>query len=331
MTTVSAPTSTRRSPSRRCGWERPPRSATSPVPPRAVTRGAWVSATLPVWQELAEPVATSIADALTAALGQQAPDDMQDMIAGAGRLMRTVGGSLFATQLGQSSVACRPRSSAAETSASPSCPTARPRSCRRTSPTSVATSRSPRIIGPLPRDPRTRSRAPVPSRPVAAPARHLAGARLRPRHPRRHRRPRRPRLALRPDAARRTARRPRERCPAARALRRADRGPHAPREPARHDRGLGRRRHRGRHLACPRPDASPRPCAAAARWAPPRAGARRPRRPRAARPRRMREAAAMWRAVTDAVGVDGRDGCGTTPTSCRRRRTSTTPRHSSRA
>ncbi|MFF7683492.1 zinc-dependent metalloprotease [Microbacterium sp. NPDC007973] len=71
-----------------------------PRPPRAVTRGAWVSATLPVWQELAEPVATSIADALTAALGQQAPDDMQDMIAGAGRLMRTVGGSLFATQLG---------------------------------------------------------------------------------------------------------------------------------------------------------------------------------------------------------------------------------------
>lgn len=71
-----------------------------PRPPRAVTRGAWVSATLPVWQELAEPVATSIADALTAALGQQAPEDMQEMIAGAGRLMRTVGGSLFATQLG---------------------------------------------------------------------------------------------------------------------------------------------------------------------------------------------------------------------------------------
>ncbi|RWR20389.1 hypothetical protein D8Y23_06095 [Microbacterium enclense] len=72
-----------------------------PRPPKAVTRGAWVSATLPVWQELAEPVATSIADALTEALGQQAPDDMQDLIAGAGRLMRTVGGSLFATQLGQ--------------------------------------------------------------------------------------------------------------------------------------------------------------------------------------------------------------------------------------
>ncbi|KAA9086698.1 zinc-dependent metalloprotease [Microbacterium radiodurans] len=68
--------------------------------PRALTRGAWVEATLPVWQEMAEPVATSIADALTAALESQAPEEMQGMIAGAGRLMRTVGGSLFAAQLG---------------------------------------------------------------------------------------------------------------------------------------------------------------------------------------------------------------------------------------
>ena len=72
-----------------------------PQPPQALTRGGWVEATLPVWQELAEPVATSIADALTAALSDQAPDDMQSLVQGAGRLMRSVGGSLFATQLGQ--------------------------------------------------------------------------------------------------------------------------------------------------------------------------------------------------------------------------------------
>ncbi|GAA2969820.1 putative hydrolase [Microbacterium terrae] len=71
------------------------------APPSAITRGAWVEATLPVWQELAEPVATSIADALTATLSEQAPEDMQGLVQGAGRLMRTVGGSLFATQLGQ--------------------------------------------------------------------------------------------------------------------------------------------------------------------------------------------------------------------------------------
>jgi putative hydrolase len=71
------------------------------TPPRALTRGGWVEATLPVWQELAEPVATSISDALTSALTEQAPEDMQSLVQGAGRLMRTVGGSLFATQLGQ--------------------------------------------------------------------------------------------------------------------------------------------------------------------------------------------------------------------------------------
>lgn len=71
-----------------------------PAPPRALTRGAWVEATLPVWQELAEPVAGSIADALTEALESQAPEEMRSMIAGAGRIMRTVGGSLFAAQLG---------------------------------------------------------------------------------------------------------------------------------------------------------------------------------------------------------------------------------------
>ncbi len=60
-----------------------------------------MEATLPVWQELAEPVATSIADALTAALREQAPEEMQSLVQGAGRLMRTVGGSLFASQLGQ--------------------------------------------------------------------------------------------------------------------------------------------------------------------------------------------------------------------------------------
>lgn len=70
------------------------------APPRTLTRGAWVEATLPVWQELAEPVATSISDALTAALQEQAPEEMQALVQGAGRLMRTVGGSLFASQLG---------------------------------------------------------------------------------------------------------------------------------------------------------------------------------------------------------------------------------------
>lgn len=71
-----------------------------PQPPRAITRGEWVEATLPVWQELAEPVADSIAGALTAAIDDHTPEDMKSMIAGAGQFMRRIGGSLFAAQLG---------------------------------------------------------------------------------------------------------------------------------------------------------------------------------------------------------------------------------------
>ncbi|MGO3555674.1 MAG: zinc-dependent metalloprotease [Microbacterium gubbeenense] len=70
-------------------------------PLQVLTRGNWVEQTLPVWQELAEPVATSVADALTSALDQQAPDEMQGMIQGASRMLRQVGGTLFANQLGQ--------------------------------------------------------------------------------------------------------------------------------------------------------------------------------------------------------------------------------------
>jgi len=69
-------------------------------PPRALTRGEWVEQTMPVWRELAEPVATSIADALTTVVREQAPEELQDAVAGAGRLMRGITGSLFAAQLG---------------------------------------------------------------------------------------------------------------------------------------------------------------------------------------------------------------------------------------
>jgi putative hydrolase len=69
--------------------------------PTLITRAEWVEASLPVWSEVAEPVATSIADALTATLQEQLPEEMQGMVQGAGRMMRSIGGSLFATQLGQ--------------------------------------------------------------------------------------------------------------------------------------------------------------------------------------------------------------------------------------
>ncbi|MFT4229130.1 MAG: zinc-dependent metalloprotease [Microbacterium sp.] len=68
--------------------------------PRAMTRGQWVEATLPVWQELAEPVATSFADAFARTMREQVPEEMQGIVESASRLIRGVGGPLFATQLG---------------------------------------------------------------------------------------------------------------------------------------------------------------------------------------------------------------------------------------
>jgi putative hydrolase len=69
--------------------------------PRLVTRAEWARLTMPVWSQLAEPVATSIADSLTGVLSEQAPEEMRSMLAGASQVMRSVGGTLFAMQLGQ--------------------------------------------------------------------------------------------------------------------------------------------------------------------------------------------------------------------------------------
>ncbi|WP_280679956.1 zinc-dependent metalloprotease [Cryobacterium sp. CG_9.6] len=71
------------------------------VEPRLMTRREWVTATMPLWTQLAEPVATSISDSLTRVLTEQAPKEMQGMIANASQIVRSVGGTLFAMQLGQ--------------------------------------------------------------------------------------------------------------------------------------------------------------------------------------------------------------------------------------
>ena len=71
------------------------------VEPALLTRAGWAEATMPVWTQLAEPVATSIADALTGVLEEQAPEELAGMMGNAGQLMRNIGGTLFAMQLGQ--------------------------------------------------------------------------------------------------------------------------------------------------------------------------------------------------------------------------------------
>ncbi|CAN5270746.1 zinc-dependent metalloprotease [soil metagenome] len=69
--------------------------------PKLLSRTEWITATMPIWTQLAEPVAASIAESLTQVLKDQAPDEMASMIEGASTLMRNVGGTLFAIQLGQ--------------------------------------------------------------------------------------------------------------------------------------------------------------------------------------------------------------------------------------
>ncbi|MEO6310555.1 MAG: zinc-dependent metalloprotease [Leifsonia sp.] len=71
------------------------------APPRLMTRKKWVTATTSIWTQLAEPVASSISDSLTRVLTEQAPAELQSMIAGASQMMRSIGGTLFAMQLGQ--------------------------------------------------------------------------------------------------------------------------------------------------------------------------------------------------------------------------------------
>ncbi len=69
--------------------------------PRALSRAEWSKATMPLWTQLAEPVATNISNALTTVLKEQAPEQLQDMIGQATRMIKSIGGTMFAMQLGQ--------------------------------------------------------------------------------------------------------------------------------------------------------------------------------------------------------------------------------------
>lgn len=73
----------------------------APDAPRAISRIEWVQQTVDTWIGLAEPVAESIAGALTDALSQQLPEQLEGAFQGIGPMLRSVGGALFATQLGQ--------------------------------------------------------------------------------------------------------------------------------------------------------------------------------------------------------------------------------------
>jgi putative hydrolase len=67
----------------------------------AWSRAEWVEKTLPTWKGVVEPIASSVTDAMSAAMASQAPEEMRPMLSGALPMVRRMGGAFFGTQLGQ--------------------------------------------------------------------------------------------------------------------------------------------------------------------------------------------------------------------------------------
>ncbi len=70
------------------------------VTPTTMTRPEWARATIPVWIQIAEPVARSIATVGERALGDAVPEDEASTATSAFAALRRLGGTLFSLQLG---------------------------------------------------------------------------------------------------------------------------------------------------------------------------------------------------------------------------------------
>lgn len=68
--------------------------------PKLITREVWVQDALPLFQELAGPIASRVANALTENLQENLPSELEGLAQGAKGIMRSAGGALFAMQLG---------------------------------------------------------------------------------------------------------------------------------------------------------------------------------------------------------------------------------------
>ena len=69
---------------------------------QAWSRAEWVEHTMPRWQEIAEPVASSVADALATLLADRGTgEDEQALGTAVAPMMRQLGGAVFGMQLGQ--------------------------------------------------------------------------------------------------------------------------------------------------------------------------------------------------------------------------------------
>ena len=69
--------------------------------PKPLTRSLWVQDSMPLYRDLSEPVATSMAKALTENLGNLMPEQFAEMLGPAAKFLGNAGATIFAMQLGQ--------------------------------------------------------------------------------------------------------------------------------------------------------------------------------------------------------------------------------------
>ena len=70
-------------------------------PPKKLSRSMWAQDAMPLFKELSEPVANSMAKALTENLGNTLPPELSQMLGPAQNFIGNAGSSIFAMQLGQ--------------------------------------------------------------------------------------------------------------------------------------------------------------------------------------------------------------------------------------
>ena len=68
--------------------------------PRVLTQHEWIVTTLPTWQELCDPVASSLSTTLVNTLSEQAPEEFQSMIAQSSSMVKSMGQTMFGMQIG---------------------------------------------------------------------------------------------------------------------------------------------------------------------------------------------------------------------------------------
>lgn len=69
--------------------------------PKLLSRELWVADAMPLFQDLTQPVASRMSAALSEQLTKNLPEELSGILGNAGNLMKSAGGALFAIQLGQ--------------------------------------------------------------------------------------------------------------------------------------------------------------------------------------------------------------------------------------